>query len=179
MLLDTQSVLVLIDVQGKLAQVMHDRETLLVNLQKAVRGTLALGLPVLWLEQNPERMGETVPELKALLAGQAPIPKMSFSCCGAPAFLRQLESLGRHQAILAGIETHVCVYQTATDLLARGFEVEVVADAVSSRRAADTETGLARLQAEGARVTNVEMMLFELMRTAQHPAFRDILKIVR
>lgn len=179
MLSVTQSVLVLIDVQGKLAQVMHDPETLLVNLQKTVRGALALGLPVLWLEQNPERMGETVPELKALLTGHAPIPKMSFSCCGAQAFMQQLESLGRRQVILAGIETHVCVHQTAADLLAKGFEVEVVADAVSSRRAADKEIGLARMQAEGARVTNVEMLLFALMRTAQHPAFRDVLKVVR
>ena len=179
MLSEQDSVLVIIDVQGKLAQVMHDKETLFANLQKLVRGALALGMPILWLEQNPERMGKTIPELRDLLTGQEAIGKMSFSCCGEPAFMDRLQALGRRQAILAGIETHVCVYQTAADLLARDFQVEVAADAVSSRRLADKEIGLARIQSAGARITCVEMALFEILRTAKHPAFRDILNIVR
>jgi nicotinamidase-related amidase len=179
MLSETNTVLVLIDVQGKLAQVMHDQETLFANLQKLVRGAAVLRLPVLWLEQNPGRMGGTIPELRELLAAQAPIAKMSFSGGGEPRFMQALEALGRRQILLAGIETHVCVYQTAVDLLAQGFEVQVAADAVSSRRPTDRDIGLARTQAEGAAITCVEMALFELMRTADHPAFREILKIVR
>ena len=180
MLSDKNTVLVVIDVQGKLAQVMHEKETLYVNLGKMIQGALSLGIPILWLEQNPARMGETIPEVKTLLAAHQPsIAKMSFSAYGEPVFIENLESISRRQVLLAGIETHVCVYQTAADLLKRGYEVNVVADAVSSRKPADREVGLARMQAEGVRLTCVEMALFEVMRTALHPAFKDILKIVR
>jgi nicotinamidase-related amidase len=93
--------------------------------------------------------------------------------------MHNIEALGRQQILLAGIETHVCVYQTAADLLARGFEVQIVADAVSSRRAFDKTVGLDRARTLGARIACVEMVLFELMRTAEHPAFKSVLKIVR
>jgi len=180
MLSEKNTVLVVIDVQGKLAQTMQDRETLLTNLGKLILGMQALQVPVLWLEQNPARMGDTVPEIRTLLAmHQSPIAKMSFSGYGDPVFIETMEALSRRQVLLAGIETHVCVYQTAADLLARGYEVGVVADAVSSRRATDRDIALTRLRQEGVRLTSVEMALFELMRTATHPAFREILKIVR
>ncbi len=179
MLQASNSVLALIDVQERLAQVMDHREELFLNLQKMVKGAKALEVPVLWLEQNPGRMGQTIPDLRELLAGQTPIPKMSFSCCGEPLFVENLETLARRQVLLAGIEAHVCVYQTAADLIHRGFEVQVVADAVSSRRPVDLSIGLERCRAAGATVTCVEMALFELMRTARHPAFKEVLKIVR
>jgi len=180
MLSEKNTVLVVIDVQSKLAQVMQDRETLLTHLAKLILGMQALQVPVLWLEQNPARMGETVPEVRNLLAmHQSPIAKMSFSGYGDPVFIENMEALSRRQVLLAGIETHVCVYQTAADLLARGYEVSVVADAVSSRRVTDRDIALTRLRQEGVRLTSVEMALFELMRTATHPAFREILKIVR
>ena len=179
MLNGKNSVLVVIDVQGKLAQMMHGRDELLAALQKLIRGAQALGLPILWMEQNPGRMGETVPEVKALLAGQSAMAKMTFSCYGDPSFIENLESIGCRQVLLAGIETHVCVYQTAADLIQHGYVVEVVADAVSSRKPADRDIGLARIQAGGAHLTCVEMALFELMRTANHPAFKEILGIVR
>ena len=180
MLSDKNTVLVVIDVQGKLARVMHGREELIETLRKLVRGALTLDLPVLWLEQNPTRMGETIPELKELLVThQTPISKMTFSAYGEPVFIENLESIGRRQVLLAGIEAHVCVYQTATDLLRRGFEVQVVSDAVSSRKPADKEAGLALLKQEGAKLTCVEMVLFEIMRSARHPAFKQILELVK
>jgi len=180
MLSDKNTVLVVIDVQGKLAQAMHDKETLFVNLEKIIKGSLALGIPILWLEQNPARMGDTIPEIKTLLeTHQPPIAKMSFSGYGETVCIENLESICRRQVLLAGIETHVCVYQTAVDMLKRGYEVHVVSDAVSSRKPADREVGLARMQAEGVKLTCVEMALFEVMRTALHPAFKDVLKIVR
>ena len=179
MLSDKNTVLVVIDVQEKLAKVMHDRETLMVNLEKLIRGFQALNLPVLWLEQNPTRMGETVPVIRDLLKGQPAIAKMSFGAYGEPLFIENLEAIGRRQVLLAGIETHVCVYQTAAECLQRGFEVSVVADAVSSRKADDKQVGLTRIQSDGGKLTCVEMALFELMRTASHPAFKDILKTVR
>jgi nicotinamidase-related amidase len=125
-------------------------------------------------------MGETAPEIRVLLSGaQTVLNKMTFSCCGEPRFMHNIEALGRQQVLLAGIETHVCVYQTAADLLSRSFEVQVVADAVSSRRAFDRTIGIDRMRAAGARIACAEMVLFELLRTAEHPAFKNVLKVVR
>lgn len=188
MMLDSHNtVLVLIDVQEKLTSVMHERETLIENLVKLVKGAQLLEIPIIWLEQNPDKMGQTIPELCELLDGQTPITKMSFSCCGADGFKEALKASGRKQVLIAGIETHVCVYQTSVELIRAGYAVEVVVDAVSSRRATDKETGLAKIQACGAHsagsgqghITTVETALFELMRTAENPAFRDMLKVVK
>jgi nicotinamidase-related amidase len=158
---------------------MHEKDILFDNLRRLIAGTRALGIPILWMEQIPEKLGSTSAEFRELLAPEQPIRKSSFSCCGEPAFTERLEALGRRQVLLAGIETHVCVYQTAADLGNRGYEVEVVSDAVSSRTPANKLVGLERIRAAGARITSVEMALFELMRTADHAAFRDILRIVR
>lgn len=171
--------LVLIDVQGKLASLMFDRERLLANLRKLVQGARLLGVPLVWTEQNPTRMGGTVPSLLPLLEGLSPLPKMSFGCCGDPAVRRAIEGTGRHQFLLAGIETHVCVYQTAAQLRTLGHDVQVCADAVSSRKRTDLEIGLERIRECGAGITSVESALFEMAQTADHPAFRDLLKIVR
>lgn len=180
MLSEKNTVVVIIDVQEKLARVMHDRAGLVENLQKLVRGMLVLDVPVLWLEQNPSRMGATIPEIVELMgSGLKPISKMSFSGYGDPVFIENLEAISRRQVLLAGIEAHVCVYQTAAELIQRGYEVGVVADAISSRRAADRDIGVARMQSEGVKLSCVEMALFELMRSATHPAFREVLKVVR
>lgn len=174
-----QSVLVLIDLQGRLAQLMHGREALFDNVQRLIRGAQALGLPILWLEQYPQGLGPTIPEVAGLLTGLTPIPKTCFSACGNETFLAQLASLERSQVLLAGIEAHVCVYQTALDLLAGKYEVQVVTDAVSSRTAANAELGRHRMHAAGARLTSVEMALFELLRTADAPAFKAIARLVK
>jgi nicotinamidase-related amidase len=179
MLIPDQTALVLIDVQGRLAQLMHDRDALFDNLQRLVKGVRVMGLPVLWLEQYPEGLGPTIPEVATLLPDLQPIAKTSFSACGCEAFGQQLKSTSRRQLLLAGIEAHVCVYQTAVDLLASGHEVEVVSDAVSSRTAANRALGLERMRTAGARITGVEMALFELLRTARAPAFRDIARLVK
>jgi hypothetical protein len=179
MLLQGQAILAIVDVQGKLAQLMHDREALFANLQRMVRGAQILELPILWAEQNPRGLGPTIPELTALLVDQQPHSKMTFSCLGSPGFAAALERSGRKQVLLAGIEAHICVYNTAADLLARGFEVHVVADAVSARVAANREVGIRRMCNAGAVLSSVEMALFEMMQTADHPRFRDIQAIVK
>lgn len=179
MLQTDQTVLVLVDIQGKLAQLMHGRDALFDTLQRLVRGARELRLPVLWLEQYPAGLGPTIPELVALLADQQPIPKMSFSAAGCPKFGADLQALGRRQVLLAGIEAHVCVYQTAVDLLAGGSQVEVVADAVSSRTPANCALGLQRMRDAGAQITSLEMALFELLRTAEAPGFKAIARIVK
>jgi nicotinamidase-related amidase len=179
MLKTDQTVLVLIDIQGRLAQLMHDCEALFTNLRRLVQGAKVLGLPILWLEQYPAGLGPTIPEIAELLTDLKPVEKMCFSACGSEAFLARLSTAERRQVLLAGIEAHVCVYQTAADLLAAGYEVEIVADAVSSRTAANRDLALGRMRVAGARLTSVEMALFELLRTAEAPQFRDVARLVK
>ena len=179
-MIDTdKTALVLIDIQGKLATVMHEKDSLFQNLRRLIQGARALSLPILWLEQIPEKMGPTAPEISELLTSEKPISKKTFSCYGEPAFRNALSALGRKQVLLAGIEAHVCVYQTAADLLENGFQVHAVADAISSRSSQNRQIGLDRIRDCGGSITCVESAFFELMRTAEHPAFREILKVIR
>jgi nicotinamidase-related amidase len=173
------TVLVVIDVQDKLFRVMPEREALAASLRKLVRGAQVLGVPVILTEQNPKGLGPTIAELADLMPGIQPIPKFSFSCCGEERFRRELEALGRRQVLLAGIELHICVYQTALDLLASGYEVQVVADCVTTRLLENREIGLMRLRDAGVSLTTAEMALFELLKTAEGDVFKEISRIVK
>ncbi len=173
------AVLMVIDVQERLVGAMHGRERLLAALDRLMRGARVLGLPLVCTEQNPGGLGPTVAEVAGLLAGVEPIAKTAFSGCGAEGAMLALQQTGRSQVLLAGIEAHVCVYQTAADLIARGYRPQVVADAVSSRRAEDRAVGLEKARAAGAEVTSVETALFEMLRDAADPAFQQILQIVK
>jgi nicotinamidase-related amidase len=178
MLKTQDTVLVLVDFQGKLARIVQDSDAVIASARRLVRGAAVLDVPVLWTEQNPRGLGATVPELAELLPGE-PIAKLSFSCCGEGAFVEALERVGRKGVLLAGIEAHVCVYQTAADLLESGYEVEVVADAVSSRTAENKAIALARMGQLGAAITSVEMALFELLGRAEGARFKRLLEIVK
>lgn len=179
MLTVDKAAVVLIDVQGKLASLMFERERLYQNLRILLQGARILELPILWLEQYPKGLGPTVPEIAAILDGLEPIDKTAFSACGEPRFNEALAATGRRQAIVAGIESHVCVYQTTRDLLASGHEVEIIADAVSSRTEANYRLGLERMESMGASVSSVEMCLFELLREAGSEQFKQISRLVR
>ena len=179
MLTVENTVLAVVDVQGKLAQLMHGREALFENLRRIIQGAQVLGVPILCTEQNPAGLGPTIPEVAGALGDVARIPKLSFSCCGDERFVRELEGLCRTQVLLTGIEAHICVYQTAVDLAARGCEVHVVADAVSSRTQENKAIGLRKMTDAAASVTSVETALFELLRVAEGPQFKQILRIVK
>ena len=179
MLRTEDTVLVVIDVQGKLAHLMHDKEELFKNLRTMILGAQALDVPILLTEQYPQGMGPTIPEIAELLEGVEPIAKTSFSCCGEDAFTEAFANVGREQALLVGIETHICVWQTAYDLLESEYEVHVVADAVSSRNAANKHIGLENMRDTGAILTCTETALFELLRVAEGPKFKEILKLVK
>jgi nicotinamidase-related amidase len=179
MLKTSDTALAIIDVQGRLASIVHEKEELLRNLQILIGGAKALELPILWLEQYPKGLGPTVSEVADLLPGQKPLEKLCFSACGQEHFPEKLRESGRRQVLIAGIETHVCVYQTTRDLLDRGYHVEVVADAVSSRQPENKRIALARIRDEGAAVTSVEMALFELLRTAEAAQFKEIARLVK
>ena len=171
--------LVVVDIQGKLAQLMVDKETLFKNIQILIQAARILEIPILWCQQVPEALGPTVPEIAALLAEGEPINKASFSCCGQEQFNAQLNTLAKEQVLLCGIETHVCIYQTAMDLMEGGLDVTVIGDAVSSRTERNRHIALTRLAAEGAHVSSTEMALFELLKTAKHSHFREIAKLVK
>ena len=132
-MLDTRNtVLLVIDVQEKLSRLVHQRDMLLGNLQKLIRGIQVLEIPVIVTEQYPQGLGPTVKEISSLLAGFHPLTKTSFSCCGDSGFTLALERLGRKQVLVTGIEGHVCVYQTTADLVNAGYEAYVVTDCISS-----------------------------------------------
>ena len=179
MLKPENTALVLIDVQGKLASLMHQREQLYRNLQILIKGMQAVEVPILWLEQYPQGLGPTIPEVAGLLEGRQPLAKLCFSACGLPEFSQALRGSGRRRVLLAGIETHICVYQTCRELLDQGYQVEVVADAVSSRTPENKELGLDRMVQAGAVRTGVEMALFELLRVAGTPQFKEIARLVK
>ena len=174
-----QCCLTVVDVQGKLAQLMHGREALFKNIQILVRAAKILEIPILWCQQCPDALGPTVPEIAQLLDGNEPINKSAFSCCRAEQFNEKLNELARRQILLCGIEAHVCIYQTALDLLRKGLAVDVPADAVSSRTAENKHIAIDRISAEGANISCVEMALFELLRTAEHPHFRQIAELIK
>ena len=174
-----KTALVIIDVQEKLSRVMHEKQKLFENLQRLIKGIQILGIPIIVTEQNPNGLGPTVPEIAPLLTDSKPVTKFSFSCCGEEPFLRQLEMLNRKQVLLTGIETHVCVYQTAIDLIEAGYEVHTVVDCVSSRTPENRNLALEKMKSEGARLTSVEIALFELLRTAASPKFKELSKIVK
>jgi len=174
-----QTVLVVVDVQGKLAQMMYQRDLLFQNLQILVRGMQLLGVPIILMEQTPEKLGSTVPEIREILSEMEPIAKKTFSCAGNPEFMSRLKEFKAGDVILAGIETHVCVYQTAADLIAEGFRVHVVVDAVSSRTESNKKAGLSGIFDDGGHATSTEMLLFELQRSAGGDVFRELIKLVK
>ena len=179
MLTTDNSVLLLVDIQGKLAHSMHAKESLFQNLKKLVKGMRVLKIPILWAEQNPKGLGPTVPEIADLLPDLEPIPKNSFSCHANNEIRQALENLNRRNILVAGIETHVCVYQTVRDLSKAHYDVQLVADAVSSRTIENKQIGLEKCKSTGTEITSVETALFELLQVAGGDRFKAILEIVR
>jgi nicotinamidase-related amidase len=171
--------LVVVDVQGKLARLMHESEAMIEAQAVLIRGCRLLGIPVVWAEQLPEKLGPTVEELQEPLRGLEPIAKSSFGCLGDAELRCCIESGGRGQVLLCGIETHVCVWQTAAGLLERDLEVHLIADATSSRSAFNREIGLRRMQGAGVYLSTVEMALFELIGDAVHPEFRELARLLK
>ena len=172
-------VLVFIDVQGRLHELMHEKELLDRNLEKLVRCADVLNVPVVGTEQIPEKLGPTNEPFKTLLAHAPMVAKSSFSCWGEPQFVEVFQSLGKRQAILVGIETHVCVYQTALDLIEEGIEVFVVADAVSSRVPENKALALQAMRDAGASIIPTETALFALLRDAADPGFKPLLQLIK
>jgi nicotinamidase-related amidase len=174
-------VLVVVDVQERLFAAMdaESRDEVLRNIKILVATAGRLGLPVVITEQYPKGLGRTLPELAALVSRAPVLEKTAFSCCGAAGFVERLRDAAADPVLLVGLEAHVCVLLTAVDLLALGFRVAVVADAVCSRRRETRDLGLAQARQAGAVVTATETVVFQLLGRADTDAFREIAKLLR
>lgn len=174
----TDSVLIVVDVQPSFMRDIWERDRVLARAEFLIRVANLLEVPVLTTEQYPQRMGGTDERLRGQLS-DAVFPKMTFSCCGCDDFVDSLKGAGRKQAILIGIETHICVSQTAVDLLSQGYDVLVCPDAVSARSVEMHKLGMERMRDAGVLPIHTEAVAYEWMGTAEHEKFRDALKIVK
>lgn len=172
--------LLLIDVQEKLIPFEERAADVLAAIQKVIKGFQILGLPIIVTEQYPEGLGSTIAGLKSLLGDkQLYFPKTTFSCLGSPSIAQAMAATGASQWVLAGIEAHVCVLQTAKSLLHAGKEVVVLNDATSSRSIYDFSTAMAQLRDIGVSISSVEAVLFELLSDSQAPEFKKISQLLK
>ncbi|HZH35100.1 MAG TPA: hydrolase [Pyrinomonadaceae bacterium] len=175
-----ESLLLIVDVQEAFRQSIPRFARLTENIVRFTAGAKALNLPVLVTEQYPKGLGHTATEIADVLpADAAIIEKTAFSSCGAAAFNDKLVPIGAKQIIIAGIEAHICVNQTAHDLLALGYQVHLLSDAIASRTAENEQIAFAKMRESGAILSSVEMALFELMRDAKHEQFKLIQKLIK
>ncbi|HJT76281.1 MAG TPA: hydrolase [Gemmataceae bacterium] len=173
----TDTALLVIDVQEKLLPLIPGAEALVRNIAFLIDAAKLLGLPVLATEQYPKGLGATAAGLRERLPVRP--EKLGFSCCAVPSVVEDLRRGGRPKVLLAGIEAHVCVLQTALDLLAQDFRVYVAADAVASRYPIDQELALRRMERAGAVLTTSETAVFEWTGGAEHPQFRAVSRLVQ
>jgi nicotinamidase-related amidase len=170
--------LVVVDMQEPFLRSIHDRDRLTDNVKMLVQAANTLSVPVLTTIQYGSRMGGVIPELAPLISA-AHWDKMCFSCMGLPEFREAVQTSGRRQVLLCGIETHICVAQTAMDLVADGFQAHVAADAVSSRTLERHKLGMERLRDSGVFPCAAEAAIYELLREAGTPEFKSLLKLVK
>ncbi|OIQ89362.1 putative isochorismatase [mine drainage metagenome] len=174
-----QSGLLIVDVQEKLAPVMSEPRRVLQNCGLLLRAAARLGVPALVSEQYPRGIGPTVVDLRQWIGPEAIAEKIHFSCADEPALLERLGAWNRPQLVVAGIEAHICVLQTALGLAARGFRPFVVADACASRQPSSEALAMDRLRQAGVAVVSTEMVLFEWLNRAGTPEFKELSPLIR
>jgi len=173
------TILCVIDIQGKLAQLMHAKEVLFAQVTRLIRAATILNIPIIVTEQVPTKIGRTIPEIATHFNEYHPIEKSSFSCCGNDEFNNKLKESGRKQVLITGIETHVCVYQTVCDLIEKKYDVQVVGDAVASRSVDNKYYALDRIKNIGVCLTSTEMIICELLKTSEHPKFKEVTQLIK
>ena len=174
-----KSSLLVVDIQEKLAPAMSDIEGVVENTSILLQAAKRLSIPCLVSEQYPQGLGKTLESLQELFDDTARVDKVNFSCMGDEGFAKRFGALNKQQAVIVGIEAHVCVLQTAMDLLAENVQVFVVADATSSRKPESHSMALHRLSGAGAEIVTTEMVLFEWMGKAGTPEFKDLSKLIK
>ncbi len=173
------TVLLIVDIQEKLAVVMKERDTVVRNNLHLIELAKMIGVPVMITEQYPKGLGTTVAEIREALPVYQPVEKMTFDCCGQPAFLGELKQHNKSMVVLTGMETHICVLQTCIGLLKAGINVHLVQDAVCSRTKENWKTGVEFMRTAGAVVTSTETVLFQLLKVAGTEEFKKISKRIK
>ena len=173
------SVLVIVDMQERLIPKIYDKQTVISNAITLIKSAGILNIPIIVTEQYPKGLGPTIPEIKDLIVPWQPIDKICFSCFGSSDFSKKLKELKRDNLILCGIESHICIMQTALDGLKSGYSVFFVKDAISSRTKNNKETGFERMTQAGAITTSTEMVMFELLREAGTDKFKQIVSLIK
>jgi nicotinamidase-related amidase len=173
------AVLVIVDIQERLAAVMSERQKVVDNCLHLIEISKLLNIPVLLNEQYPRGLGPTVSEIRDALAPYQPLEKITFSCCREGIFSERLSSAGRKKIILAGMETHVCVLQTCIDLLRQGYVIHAVQDAICSRTDDNFRTGIEFMRDAGAVITCTETVLFQLLEKAGTEEFKTISRRIK
>lgn len=171
--------LIVVDIQGKLARIVDNSSALIANCQKLIKGAQAIGLPIIYLEQTPDRLGSTVSELDSLLINSNPISKFTFNACKEPKFIEAIQAEDVNTWLICGIEAHICVYQTAMNLLELNYQIQLVNDCISSRTLENKNLAINKLIHKGADNTAVEMCLYELVKDCRAPEFKQVLSLVR
>lgn len=169
-----EAVLLIIDIQDKLASVMQMRDQVVKNCLHLIELAKMQNIPVVVTEQYPKGLGRTVGEIQAALPSYKPVEKVAFNCCGEPAFLAEIKKLGKKKVIVTGMETHICVLQTTLGLLQEGLDVHLVRDAVCSRTKENWKAGVEFMRDAGAVVTCTETVLFQLLKVAGTEDFKKI-----
>jgi nicotinamidase-related amidase len=173
------SLLIVIDVQEKIFATMYEQKRVKDNIIRMVEGAKTLKIPIIWTEQYSKGLGPTIPELRAALGGHTCYEKITFSCADDNQILKAVEKVNPRDILLCGIEAHVCVYQTAADLIDRGNRVHLVSDAVMSRHKSNHEIALQRMEQIGVNITSVEMALFEFQGAAKGETFKPIAALIK
>ena len=171
--------LVIIDVQGKLAYQVERSKQVLDNIRLLLQGFQLFELPIVVTEQYPKGLGPTVTEVGELIPDINPLEKTTFNACLKEEFLKEIDRWGKKQLLVAGVETHVCVFQTVAGLLENSYQVHVVSDAVSSRSSLNREKALERMKDLGAVITTTEMALFELVKRGEGEVFKGFIRLVK
>jgi len=171
--------LIVTDIQGKLARLVHESDELVANCEKLIKGAQVLGLPIVWLEQNPDKIGSTINELSLLLEPQAPITKFTFDACEEPVFMKAINAANVDNWLICGIEAHICVYQTALQLHQSGYKVQLVSDCISSRTLANKNLGISKLVSQGVDISGLEMCLYEMVKDCRASEFKEVLALIR
>jgi nicotinamidase-related amidase len=173
------SVLVVVDIQERFRGLIHGMDQVLNNSKRLIRFCHELKIPILVTEHFSHKLGVTISDLRSEFNPFEPVEKTHFSCCGSKEFGTRLETLARPQVILCGIETHVCIYQTAADLIRQGKQVAVAVDAVSSCSSANRQVGLENLARIGAQNMGTQMLMFEILHQAGTPDFKKVSGLLR
>ncbi|MFT5233468.1 MAG: isochorismate hydrolase [Candidatus Krumholzibacteriia bacterium] len=172
-------VLVVVDIQEKFRDMIHGMDQVIGNSERMIQFCQQMDIPFIVTEQYPRGLGATVSEIRNICSPLNPVEKVEFSCAANAEFNKQISDLGRDQMVLCGIETHVCIYQTAHDLLRQGKQVALVTDAVSSLSAANRETGLRRLSELGVQSMATQMVMFEVLGKAGTPEFKLVSHLLK